>query len=416
MLRRSHATSPTASTRKPPCARANRSCADPRPWGTSAGHYLDARTGQWICSAALNDVFGIGDDYVKDVAGWIALVHPDEKDEMLRYLREHVLAGRNRFEREYRIVRHRDGQARWVHGLGELEFDEAGNPTKMIGTIQDITVRRQAEDALRASLEEKVVLLKEVHHRVKNNLQIISSLLNLQSAKTRNSEVQDRCATPRAHPRHGGAPRDALRLGQPGPGERQRATSRPSARRSSARSCRTAATSGSCEDVADVMLPLDQAIPVGLILNELLSNAFKHAFVDRVDGRDHRAAPTRRRGSLRAAASPTTASASRPSAERCRPGSIGLLLVESLVRQLEGELARRAERPGRRSGSSSPSSLPNRVHLWTSRASSSSKMNPSWRSTCGAGSRRWATRSAGTVARGEEALAHIEADVARISC
>ena len=70
---------------------------------------------------------------------------------MQDYLRTHVIAQRNRFERVYRILRHDNGQERWVFGLGELESDAEGRTARMIGTIQDITERKLAELALSES-------------------------------------------------------------------------------------------------------------------------------------------------------------------------------------------------------------------------------------------------------------------------
>lgn len=111
-------------------------------------YYLDARTGQWISSPALDVIFGIDERFPKDVNGWIELIHPEHKDEMIQYLTQQVMTEHQRFDKEYRIVRQNDQQERWVHGLGELEFDEYGNAIKMIGTIQDITERKAAEKAL----------------------------------------------------------------------------------------------------------------------------------------------------------------------------------------------------------------------------------------------------------------------------
>lgn len=111
-------------------------------------YYLDARTGIWLSSPALNDILGIDESYTQDVEGWITLVHPDEQEELRHYFMNYVIAGKNRFEKEYRIVRHNDHQERWIFGLGELEFDANGLPIKMIGTLQDITERKLAESAL----------------------------------------------------------------------------------------------------------------------------------------------------------------------------------------------------------------------------------------------------------------------------
>jgi two-component system sensor histidine kinase UhpB len=79
------------------------------------------------------------------------IVHPDDRERMLRYLREDVLGKRQPFNREYRIFRLNDRVERWVHGHGELTLDAQGAPTLMIGSIQDITDRKRTEEALRQS-------------------------------------------------------------------------------------------------------------------------------------------------------------------------------------------------------------------------------------------------------------------------
>ncbi len=71
--------------------------------------------------------------------------------EMLAYFTTHVVKERNPFDREYRIIREDDGRERWVRGLGQLEIDDQGHPVRMIGTIQDINERKQAEIALQES-------------------------------------------------------------------------------------------------------------------------------------------------------------------------------------------------------------------------------------------------------------------------
>jgi len=114
---------------------------------------LDIARGTWTSSDALNELFGIGADYKRDIAGWIDLVHPDEREDMHGYFAHEVLAAAHDFDRRYRIVRPSDGSLRWVHGLGELEKDTLGKPLYMIGIIQDVTDATLREQALRESEE-----------------------------------------------------------------------------------------------------------------------------------------------------------------------------------------------------------------------------------------------------------------------
>ena len=112
------------------------------------GHYVyDVMAGCWESSEILDQVFGIGPDYPRDVGGWLALVAPDMRDQMAIYLKT-VLETTHRFDREYAIQRGNDGERRWVHGQGRIECDAAGRPVRMIGAIQDITSRKQAENRL----------------------------------------------------------------------------------------------------------------------------------------------------------------------------------------------------------------------------------------------------------------------------
>ena len=124
------------------------------------GYYrLDVPTGSWTSSKLLDDIFGIGEEYRKDVEGWSLLVHPEERQSMLEYFRTDVLGKMEPFNREYRIVRRSDQSVRWVHGLGKVTYDSGGKPVTMIGTIQDITERKRTDVALRESEDRLRVIL-----------------------------------------------------------------------------------------------------------------------------------------------------------------------------------------------------------------------------------------------------------------
>jgi len=125
----------------------------------SIGSYkIDFVTGRWESSEVLDAIFGIDQEYTRSVQGWLDLVHPDDRDVMDHYLREEVIAKRAPFSREYRIIRKNDGETRWVLGLGEVAFDGNDTLLSLTGTIQDITTRKQAEEALRESEKRHRVL------------------------------------------------------------------------------------------------------------------------------------------------------------------------------------------------------------------------------------------------------------------
>ncbi len=111
-------------------------------------YVLDISSGIWESSNILEDIYGINKKYKKDVAGWLQIVHPDDKDMMQDYFATNVLTNKEFFNKEYRIKRINDQQECWVHGMGKLVLNDEGEPIKMIGTIQDITKRKQAEEKL----------------------------------------------------------------------------------------------------------------------------------------------------------------------------------------------------------------------------------------------------------------------------
>lgn len=141
----------------------------------------------------------------------------------------------------------------------------------------EIAQRRNAEEAVRHA-REKEVLLQEIHHRVKNNLQIITSLLRMQSRAVRDpafSEVLRECQNRVAsmaliHDKLYRA-RDLARVSF-GEYVRDLTNNILTSYALPARSVRVRL------DIDDLSLSLDHAVPCGLILNELMSNCLKHAF------------------------------------------------------------------------------------------------------------------------------------------
>ncbi len=103
----------------------------------------DLVAGSWVSSRGLDAIFGIDAQYDRSVAGWVSLVHPDDRDVMVAYLTDEVVGRGQPFDRAYRIIRPDNGEERWLHGHGKLEFDATGRPIRMFGTIADVTVQRR---------------------------------------------------------------------------------------------------------------------------------------------------------------------------------------------------------------------------------------------------------------------------------
>lgn len=172
----------------------------------------------------------------------------------------------------------KNGMKVWVTTRGETVRDADNQIVGLRGTVQDITELKQAEEQIKASLAEKEVMLKEIHHRVKNNLQVISSLISMQAEtltdeRTR-EEFDDVCDRVRSmaliHEKLYQTD-DMARLNF--------ADYAASLLHSLWNSHDVLAEKVKLNlELAPVMLTIETAVPCGLILNELASNAFKHAF------------------------------------------------------------------------------------------------------------------------------------------
>ncbi len=113
----------------------------------SIGSYkADLLADYWTSSEVLDDIFGTGPDFPRTIQSWLDLVHPDDRRMMTEYLKKEVIGQQRPFAREYRIIRHNDGEMRWVSGLGALKPAADGQPLLLMGTIQDITEKKRKEE------------------------------------------------------------------------------------------------------------------------------------------------------------------------------------------------------------------------------------------------------------------------------
>jgi len=165
-------------------------------------------------------------------------------------------------------------------------FNNQNNFIGTFGIFRDITERKSAEEQIQRDLQEKNVLLKEIHHRVKNNLQVVSSLLSLQSRKLKDlqSTLAFQISIKRIHSM--ALIHEILYKSQAlasiNFSEYIKSLSRDLIMAFSEETKKNISLN---YNVKDIKLGIDTAIPTGLILNELITNSFKHAFPERQRGK-----------------------------------------------------------------------------------------------------------------------------------
>lgn len=232
--------------------------------------------------------------------------------------------------------RNKNGEPYWESVLISPVKDDFGIIKYFVVIGEDITERKKAEEKIKASLKEKEVLLKEVNHRVKNNLQIITSLLSLQSGRLHDQrdlelfkEAQNRVKTMAMIHEMLYRSKDLSKINA--------ADYVRSLTASLLKSYNTApGTVGLTMEIEEISLDIDSIVPLGLIVNELVTNALKYAF------------PDKRKGEIKVALRKVDQTVTLlvgddgiglPAGFDARKASgLGLELVESLTAQLNGTL------------------------------------------------------------------------------
>ena len=152
----------------------------------------------WVCSPEFYKIFGIDKTYPHTIAGWANFIHPDCREKMVAY-HESVIKNRSSFNHEYKIIRINDGVERWVHGTGELVYDDQGMPVRMHGAIQDITERKKIEDELIKAKEKaeesdrlKSAFLSNMSHEIRTPMNGILGFTTLLLSPNLSDDTRER--------------------------------------------------------------------------------------------------------------------------------------------------------------------------------------------------------------------------------
>ena len=237
-----------------------------------------------------------------------------------------------------------DKTGRWIDLFSYPLVDQrSGQVIGVIENVRDITDRMKSDEALKASLQEKEVLLREIHHRVKNNLQVISSLLNLQARHLGGDALKEAFRASQRRIRSMALVHEKLymakNLSRIEFGEYLRSLTSQLAEAyhldPSLVRLRVAAE--------EIFLNINTAVPCGLIVSELVSNAARHAFPDGRKGEIEISLRQEEGGRYRLAVRDD--GIGMPASVDLRSiDTFGLQIVLILVSQLDGEIELDRER------------------------------------------------------------------------
>ncbi len=264
-----------------------------------------------------------------------SLVHPEDVPACEDFLKRTAETGTVQPGVEYRVF-HRNGSLRWHRSVLTPFHDEEKNLTLFIGNAIDLTERRLAEDEVKSLLKEKDLLLREVHHRIKNNMVTISSLLALQARSSGDNRSAGILSEAQGRVRGMMMIYDRLY------------------RSKDFRSI--SAADYLCELVRDVSavfaessrittelhiedVDMDSKIlfPLGIIVNELLTNAYKYAFPDGRGGKIDIAFRRLEDETMELVFSDDGVGMDKGTAPGA-PDGFGLNLVDLLTKQIKGSL------------------------------------------------------------------------------
>ncbi len=329
----------------------------------------DGRYSIPFCSSVIKDNFGVTpQDVYEDAAPLFASIFAEDRPLVTAAIEESART-LSTWQQEFRVQL--PGQPlRWVWGRSE-PFRLADGSILWYGFNAEITERKQAEEKLRAALQEKEVLLKEIHHRVKNNLQVISGLLTLQAQQIDDERLRNILQDSQSRIWTMALIHQTLYQSGNLADIEIADYIRGLTGNLLSSHARVAMPPTVIFDLLPLRLTIDKAIPLALILNELVTNAMKHAFANGQPG-EIRISLQERRGVKFYAPAEDTATARRAPSECMdatpREGiapcvqthelsiadngvglpesfdaasqkSLGLQLVAMLAKQLDGALA-----------------------------------------------------------------------------
>jgi PAS domain S-box-containing protein len=230
----------------------------------------------------LCDITGYTSEELKKLT-FQEITYPEDLRTDLEYVRQIVAGEIDRYSMEKRYI-HKDSSVIWVNLTVSLVPDELRGEEHFIAVVEDISARKTAEVTVKKSLDEKEVLLREIHHRVKNNMQVISSLLSLQAANIKDERLHQLFQESQSRVRAMALIHEILYDSDDLSSiDLSTYMSRLVASLTRMYGADAAQVRLNVES-DDITLRIDDMVPCGLAISELVTNSLKYAFPDEREG------------------------------------------------------------------------------------------------------------------------------------
>lgn len=212
---------------------------------------------------------------------FITFIHPDDQELVLERYTRRIKGEDVPSDYEFRVF-NGEGRIIWVW-ISAVQIFWKGQPASL-NFLTDVSERKHTEERLKASLEEKTILLRELHDRVKNNMQVISSLLSLQSKTLTDPKIKELFRESANRIKPIAFVHELLYRSEDFKHINYAEFLEKFTKYLAESYHLTPNTIAIYSDAAGVNMDITQAVPCSLIINEIVLNAIKHAFPDRKNG------------------------------------------------------------------------------------------------------------------------------------
>ncbi len=244
----------------------------------------DIKTNKVIWGEGLKNLFGYDPETFSEIENaWDKHIHPEDFEEFRMILNQALEnKSKQRWVHEYRFKK-ANGAFTYVSETGYIIRDNKGNASRMIGTIRDVSEAVAAKNEIKASLSEKETLLSEIHHRVKNNLAVVSGMMQLQAFEEEDTQLQAKLFDSVARIKTMATVHELLYQSRSFSKLEFSDTVQKLVQNIS-QTLQPASNIKMEMHCDSIKLNISQAIPASLIINEVLTNTYKHAFNGQADG------------------------------------------------------------------------------------------------------------------------------------